>query len=133
MKRKRRFFRRKICWFTCKQSKNKKYALAKRWNCSNKFLGKKVMKLYFDVKTSFFFKWKNTNVQLKLKMKRKFTGKFFNAFACRSLIWIFRVSSTKKQKKCEKETKDFTFNWFFGKKRKFFHWNSNLKEDFFVL
>lgn len=40
-----------VC-FTCKQRRNKKYALANRRNCSNRFFGKNVIRLYFDVEIS---------------------------------------------------------------------------------
>lgn len=34
---------------TCRISKIRKYALASLWNCSNRFMGKKVKTLYFEV------------------------------------------------------------------------------------
>ena len=36
---------------TCRRSKKRKYAFASLWNCSNRFIGKKVKALYFAVLT----------------------------------------------------------------------------------
>ena len=40
---------------SCRMSRMRKYALASRWNCSNKFLGKNVRMLYLDVETALFY------------------------------------------------------------------------------
>lgn len=34
---------------TCRKSKKRKYAFASLWNCSNRFIGKKLKALYFEV------------------------------------------------------------------------------------
>jgi hypothetical protein len=40
---------------SCRMSNTRKYALAKRWNCSKRFLGKNVIMLYLDVETALFY------------------------------------------------------------------------------
>ena len=45
-------FKEDICGINWRMRSIRKYALARRWNCSNKFFGKKVIILYFDVETA---------------------------------------------------------------------------------
>ena len=48
-------FNEDICGISWRMSKTRKYAFAKRWNCSNKFFGKNVIILYLDVDTALFY------------------------------------------------------------------------------
>lgn len=41
---------------TCRNSKMRKYAFASLWNCSNRFRGKKLRTLYFEVLMVLFCK-----------------------------------------------------------------------------